>query len=222
MIKHVLVLFCFLQSVSAFAQEDAFYKGTTFFVTGGLSIPGSELAEATGIEVKDYVNRGAFVAAGFKRDVFRNFAVGVTGGYSQNKLNEVAIEEASTTSIKTVPWTSSFVVADFYGQVPYRRWIPYLKASVGAMFPNGWTFYAEQQNSNGTFIKGTTKTTEAIEIAYMSGLGVTYTANRFVVGLESNFLAYEPEFTIDLNGSPGSRVQWIVTLNQVLSIGYKF
>lgn len=220
--RYLLLLISLLLSISASAQVEKFQKGTTVFVMGGISIPGSEFAEATGIEVRDYVERGIFGAAGFKRDVHRNFAVGLTGGYSSNKLNVKAIEEASTTSIVTVPWTASFVVADLYGQLPLRSWTIYLKGSVGAMFPNNWEFYAEQQHSNGTFIKGTTRTTEDIELAYLTGIGLNYTANRFVIGVESNLLAYKPEFEIDLNGSPGAREQWIATLNQALSIGYKF
>ncbi len=220
--KYLLVLLCSVWSLPVFGQVDSFHKGTTIFVTGGVSIPGSEFANATGIEVRDYVDRGPFAAIGFKRDVYKHFAVGATGGYSKNKLNEVAIAEASSTTIKTVPWTASFLVADFYAQLPIRRWTPYLKGSVGAVFPNSWEFYAEQSHSNGSFLSGTTNTTEDVQLAYMGGLGVSYTATRFVLGIESNLLAYKPEFEIDLNGSPGNRKEWIATFNQTISIGYKF
>lgn len=221
MIKYLLAFFCSFLSFSVFGQVDSFQKGTTVFITGGVSIPGSEFANATGIEVRDYVNRGPFAAIGFKRDIYKHFAVGATGGYSKNELNEVAIAEASSTTIKTVPWTSSFLVADFYAQLPLRKWTPYLKGSVGATFPNNWEFYAEQVIDKNK-LKGNTKTTEDVQLAYMAGIGLDYTINRFVVGIESNVLAYKPEFEIDLNGSLGSRKEWIATLNQTISIGYKF
>jgi hypothetical protein len=222
MTKYLLTLLYTFCSLSVFAQVDNFHKGTTIFIVGGVSIPGSEFANATGIEVKDYVDRGPYTALGFKRDVHKYFAVGVTGGYSQNKLNIRAIEEASSTSIETVPWKSSFLVADFYAQMPIQKWTPYLKGSAGAAFPNNWEFYAEQSHSNGTFLSGTTNTTDDIQLAYMAGIGITFTANKFVLGLESNGLAYKPEFEIDLNGSPGRRKEWIATFNQSISIGYKF
>lgn len=220
--KYVLIILCCISSLSVSAQVDSFHKGTTMFITGGVSIPGSEFAEATGIEVKNYVNKGVYTAFGFKIDAFRHFAVGATGGYTKNSLNIQAIEEATSTEIETTPWTSSFLLADFYAQLPVKKWTVYLKGSVGAMFPNNWEFYAKQENSNGSTLDGTTKTAEKIEPAYLTGLGLNYTANRFVIGIESNVLAYKPEFLIDLNGSPGTKKQWIATLNQTVSLGYKF
>lgn len=220
--KYILLLLCSFMCISVSAQVDSFYKGTTFTITGGIAIPGSEFADATGIEVNDYVDRGIYASVGFKIDVFKHFALGATGGYSKNNLNTAAIEEASNTRIESRAWTSTFLLLDFYAQVPIKKWTPYVRVSPGAMFPNDWNFYAEQEHTNGAFLKGTTSTADKVELAYLAGLGLSYTANRFVIGIESNILAYEPQFKIDLNGSPGTRDQWIATLNQTFSVGYKF
>ena len=221
MTKYILAIVCLFLAITAMAQNGHTNK-STIIITGGVAIPGSEFADATGIDVKDYVDRGLFTSVSFKRDISRYFAAGFTGGFAKNELNEKAIAEASSTRIETVPWTSTFVVTDFYAQLPLRKWKVYLRGSVGAMFPNDWEFYAEQDGSNGVMIKGTTNTTDAIKPALLGGIGLSYNLNRFVIGIESGVLAYKPEFEIDLNGSPGSREEWIATLNQTISLGYEF
>ncbi|MBC5774237.1 hypothetical protein H8S95_09195 [Pontibacter sp. KCTC 32443] len=189
------------------------------FVGGGLSMAPESLAGIESADNKGYVENGPIVAINYVAGLHRYYGAGLTIGHSRNNLNAIAVANSfsSATTVQTEAYTLTFLMADLYGMFPVKQWNFYAKGSLGSMLPDIWEMKITNDVGSGTVKSG-----KKFVPAYAAALGVNYTFGKVDIGLESNLLASEPEFEMQLNQSVSYRKQWLSAFNHTIKTGFRF
>ncbi|NDK56825.1 hypothetical protein [Pontibacter fetidus] len=218
MIRLVFILALCAVSVGAVAQR-SFPVQHHVYVGGGIAVAPESLAGIESADNKGYVENGPVVALNYLAKLHRYVGIGATLGHSRNNLNAVAVASSfsSATTVKTEPYALTYLMADVYGMLPVKQWQFYVRGSAGSILPTGWEMYITNDVGSGTVKSG-----QHFVPAYATAAGVTYSLGRIDLGVESNLLASEPEFEVQISKSVSYRKQWLSAFNHTIKTGYRF